>query len=43
MIEKKTPRLVYLSSHGMENLAEVPFHARMEKRIRASKLAYCTT
>lgn len=31
-------RLVYLSSHGMETLAEVPFHAQMEERLKQSKL-----
>ncbi len=38
-LTKNNPmRLVYLSSNGMETLMEIPFHFRMEKRIKESKL-----
>ena len=36
--KNKVPRLIYLSSNGMENLDEVPFHKRMEQRITKSNL-----
>lgn len=38
-LEKTKPsRLVYLSSNGMETLKEVPFHLRMEQRLKESNL-----
>ncbi|MGD1839800.1 MAG: NAD(P)H-binding protein [Thermonemataceae bacterium] len=38
LIRNKPKRFIYLSSHGMENLEEVPFHLRMEEKIKRSIL-----
>ena len=40
LISTNGPPLVYLSSHGMETLLSIPFHARMEERIKQSVLRW---
>lgn len=35
---QKTPRLVYLSANGMEDLPELPFHGQMEQKLKDSSL-----
>ncbi len=38
LIAKGAIRVVYLSAYGMDNLAELPFHAQMEEKLKGSNL-----
>lgn len=38
LIEHGPKRIVYLSANGMDDLAELPFHAQMEEKLQASGL-----